>query len=956
MTPQMSAVVSADPSNLSRVTSFGDAVIQRERPLGGAAMPEFDLTSSAGRAQAVSYYKDQFRKFSTGDSYIAGYNVKFDVQKMVDSARQIPEFMDDPEAVRLLGSFETRMFTEGGMIDTLQMIRTSLKQQVAERLEKSRAAGYGEQAALALESLFSPAALSKATDVGESVSAFGLENIIESTDFLSQVAKRAEGGDALSEQVLRQLALGSVSHTDYIDRQVTQVLTEIALTPEGVRLVPEDRSHLSGISSTYLDLINQAQINVSASKAMTTTVSLADPRYLTQRTLNYLKETPEALRRVQIEDQLDAIVGSSLPAGLPTGIDATTRGTLRYSANVAGSPGYAFAPRAGGDLIPISESVATNYIRNAIDAARAVAPPGTTLPARTSTFKTVGISPIQQTNIEYIGRLLDAGGASTISTGTVLDATTSISSSEDKFFRGMTATGNMTGFTYGLSPEERSGAFGVVRHPLSALSQAKMETYQKALYESGIVASSMQPEVRSAVVSLSSITSPIGAKNTALISGALAHETDATGAIIARSADDIASRLTASSDLIADNLSLLSEMGIVFGQTQKAISIGDTVTAIPYEILRQMKTIDDTGAEVMLIDRLKGETTNRSGMVRASQARRIEDNTPTINFIYSEELGTAPTEIQIARATKEAEEFVNITKSMIEGKSPEEMIAAGLATSEDHVTRIFRAINEPDVVQDIAKTRLERGFIVGAIDPTLDPSMRSIAEQAAQVLDNLSGGIANDVLLQQKGATFNVSISESGLVGTPRLSDEVASELNRAGTALATDILERSGSTRQQNLLQGAIRRGVDSAGEEGGGFFGRLRSAHRSARPDEEIAGSSRAIARRFRDMDIEDKMRFLKPKIYTGVGAVAALSAGYYLARRSRKNQLYDETMEQQEFEPGPMSIQDFNSIDQQLATQTSSRRDPLVTAGVVGNLDRNKTSHYKMGPGKYNHLYGG
>jgi chromosome segregation ATPase len=34
---------------------------------------------------------------------------------------------------------------------------------------------------------------------------------------------------------------------------------------------------------------------------------------------------------------------------------------------------------------------------------------------------------------------------------------------------------------------------------------------------------------------------------------------------------------------------------------------------------------------------------------------------------------------------------------------------------------------------------------------------------------------------------------------------------------------------------------------------------------------------------------------------------------------------------------------------------RMDPLATAGVVGNLDRNKIGHYQMGTNKYNHLYG-
>jgi hypothetical protein len=31
-----------------------------------------------------------------------------------------------------------------------------------------------------------------------------------------------------------------------------------------------------------------------------------------------------------------------------------------------------------------------------------------------------------------------------------------------------------------------------------------------------------------------------------------------------------------------------------------------------------------------------------------------------------------------------------------------------------------------------------------------------------------------------------------------------------------------------------------------------------------------------------------------------------------------------------------------------------DPLATAGVVGNLDRNKIGHTNMGPNKYDYLY--
>lgn len=102
---------------------------------------------------------------------------------------------------------------------------------------------------------------------------------------------------------------------------------------------------------------------------------------------------------------------------------------------------------------------------------------------------------------------------------------------------------------------------------------------------------------------------------------------------------------------------------------------------------------------------------------------------------------------------------------------------------------------------------------------------------------------------------------------------------------------------------------------------------------------------------------MSKIKPKVYMGIAAVGALSAGYYIGKRSQENDLYNDVMERQPTEPniGPMGIKEFNQLDQEMVAQRSSRRDPLVTAGIVGNLDRNKISHYKMGSDKYSHLFG-
>lgn len=253
-------------------------------------------------------------------------------------------------------------------------------------------------------------------------------------------------------------------------------------------------------------------------------------------------------------------------------------------------------------------------------------------------------------------------------------------------------------------------------------------------------------------------------------------------------------------------------------------------------------------------------------------------------------------------------------------------------------------MTRPNFIEETA-AKIERGGIGFA-------NLGESSAEAARVIDELSGGINNDLVTVQKGAAFQVGqIGDEGVALAVRLPDEVLSEAERVGGSLGRELVERSSAQRQVGLLQGAIHRGVEDPG-----FFDRIRDAFRTARPSDEIAGTSTAIARRFRDMDLMERMKFLKPKAYKVGFGVAALSAGYYLARRGQKQELYEETMQEQDFESGPLSIKEFNDIDQQMAMQTSSRRDPLVTAGVVGNLDRNKTSHYKMGPNKYNHLFGG
>ena len=99
-----------------------------------------------------------------------------------------------------------------------------------------------------------------------------------------------------------------------------------------------------------------------------------------------------------------------------------------------------------------------------------------------------------------------------------------------------------------------------------------------------------------------------------------------------------------------------------------------------------------------------------------------------------------------------------------------------------------------------------------------------------------------------------------------------------------------------------------------------------------------------------------YINNKTKMGVAGLAlgAVGLGYMASKKYREHSLYDETIEQQ---PTRMPTgQMMNQSNPVSSTINSYRRDPLVTAGVVGNLDRNKINHHKMGNDKNNHLFGG
>ena len=94
-------------------------------------------------------------------------------------------------------------------------------------------------------------------------------------------------------------------------------------------------------------------------------------------------------------------------------------------------------------------------------------------------------------------------------------------------------------------------------------------------------------------------------------------------------------------------------------------------------------------------------------------------------------------------------------------------------------------------------------------------------------------------------------------------------------------------------------------------------------------------------------------KGKFALGALALAGAVTGYKMAKRGNENDLYNATMGPAPVEQGqrPYGIQEALMGN----GQTSRRKDPLFTAGIVGNLDRQKIGHTSMGSNKNSHLFG-
>jgi hypothetical protein len=657
-TAQMSGYVSADPYDLRRVTGLGTSVIEKETVFGSAprGLTEniFDLKTEAGRTQAKGYYTDLLKKLNQDDAYFVAYNGQFDVNKLVASARSLGV------ADEIITKFEDRM-ANGGLIDVLGMVREKLNNKLAKKLAAVKGTPE-EKAIIGLQSLLSDSALLQARVAGEAVKPFSLENILQSTNFLENLAQEAEGGSYRSKELLDLLSSSQSSHVDFTDRRVAEKVLEYT-----------DSDKLDFLGEATFDLgkesmeaIAAARLNVASSRAIVATTNLADPRYLPQAVYENLLGT-DAINNVEINTPISAIV-----SGGPDDM-----GILKFDPDTKSF--RLISPNRVNPLDPIATDLPSGFdprqfIRSQIDRMRDL-PVGAIMPMGQPVIQTLGMSPINITNIHATNQMLMSG------TSPLIDAVgTNIAANEEAFIRGLTATGQV-----GFLPLPETSGFSsditrLMRGFHDSISDTVRAEYRQALYSAGISSASMDPDVRSTMVGMAQVTSPNMAKNTELLTR-VATEPGLGEA-------QITGRVQALSSRLGSQGRYLRELGAVTAKTQKNIVVGDSTLLLPKKILEQASTLDDRGVTVGLLS--QEAMASRGNAVRVSIARRAsEDVNPTVNFIYGGRL--VPGQKNIRKQIVEAKSLYTSTLAVLEetGRSPEAMIEAGLVTSKFEAERVL---------------------------------------------------------------------------------------------------------------------------------------------------------------------------------------------------------------------------------------------------------------------------
>lgn len=368
-------------------------------------------------------------------------------------------------------------------------------------------------------------------------------------------------------------------------------------------------------------------------------------------------------------------------------------------------------------------------------------------------------------------------------------------------------------------------------------------------------------------------------------------------------------------------MDILSETGLSHFETQKEASLGLKISNQLTDSTVNFSTRVFLPTEILqdLVTETLGENGMKQGKVSLSVLKNKEAGN-SINLFWRTERSNY--KLIAEKLVEDSLSLSSAAKSLraTDNELTKNAILAKVGVSINSAMSVGRQSKE-QIIESLAKVFEESG--IGYATQGGESGERIIASLLRAGFD-----ITNDMVFSETGTHVDVV---GGIVRVAGLADQKA--LEAAGL---TDVYEKAGNEVIPNINKVANIINESGSKSEAAKIMTRARLG----------IGENKVL-----NFFVNNKK-----SIYgTGAGILAS-GVGYYMYRNYKENEIYDETLEEQ---PSTYKVSNGEMMENTMRSTeslSSYRRDPLVTAGVVGNLDRSKIGHYSMGPKKHSHLFGG
>ena len=850
-------------------------------------------TTAKTEEEFLSNMKRVMKTLNEADQ-VTGHNVGFDINQMIRTMSNMSGYHQDEELQGLVKTFIDRKEADKTfVVDTLEIGRAY----ITEKAQSVIGSGgdpllRGEQY---IKKFFSTESLADAT-MGGRATYVGVENFAMNTNLLDLMAE-----EKYAPEIFRQIFQGShIAETDTIlqDHILKYIHTN--------KLDFRDSSKV--IDPRTAELVNVARKTIFKSSATTAVTNIADPRLLTDTALNYVKG--EGLTGVRATISMQQALNEGLISNISNA--NAEQGFIKYE---KGSYRLFTGLEKEGEVL--NQQKAQSYLRGLIDQAS------------------------QGNNVSF----------------SALGSNFSYNAAEKSIMS--------LGVTYG-----QNSAIGVMQRTLGVASQ-EMDPEKYVQNVGNLFRNFADAPTRTQFRNIR--------RGAQTLEGA--HEAN----------------FNFSTGLNSGKESAANVMGKFISHAESAIGSGNKFGFLgPRESAFSTIFSNVTSS---LATNLYDQAT--MGTMEESAAKIIRDR---LSFAASAEISDITSQLGIGHLAKQSEFYLagqgGPAKKMLvsyeyfksleteNGIKMSEQIAGrkvgfslsvaergGLGDEYNIINAVWKSgRDESGLTSQRLAERMYEDFIEGNnYTNMIDDSSAELQEQVQMFKQAYSGQERATAIqnLKQSIDERGIGIASFGTRETQTQVDNIIESANKMGIDFTND--QTSYMMRILGETEGIIHasHGYDETVLAAGGDAARqaYNRAAESSMDDANILGKALLGDDRLRRTALSelksgrgqtgiskavDMYHAYKGPVGLAALGVTALAAGYYIGKRKMENNLYDETLREQPTESFRQNDA-RNNYTSSVTSFSSSRRDPLVTAGVVGDLDNRKIGHTQMGNNKYNHLYG-